>query len=69
MDFMEFIRETTKFLRDAQYLNKQTRQREIPCDLVFRIPGFHLGGLGSTPRMGTDIWMAVSRSLVEPEGS
>lgn len=56
MDFMEFIRETTKFLRDAQYLNGQTRQQETPYGLVVRTPGFHPGGRGSTPGVGTTFW-------------
>lgn len=49
MDFMEFIRETTKFLRDAQYLNGQTTQRETPYGLVVRTLGFH-------PRCGNYLW-------------
>lgn len=55
MDFMEFISETTRFLRDAQYLKSHKRPtiEKVPYGLVVRIPGFHPGGPGSTPGMGT----------------
>ena len=29
------------------------QQRSVPCGLVVRIPGFHPGGPGSIPGMGT----------------
>lgn len=38
MDFMEFIRDTTRFLRDAQYLE---RDRGTCCYATFRV--FFLG--------------------------
>ena len=34
-------------------INVQPIITEIPCGLVVRIPGFHPGGPGSIPGMGT----------------
>ena len=35
-------------------INCHNYKREIPYGLAVRIPGFHPGGPGSTPGMGTD---------------
>ena len=38
--------------------------REIPYGLAVRIPGFHPGGPGSTPGMGTHILSAQTLQLL-----
>ena len=43
-------------LKKDEFLTSEVVQPEFPFSLVVRIPGFHPGGPGSIPGVGTDFF-------------